>query len=158
MVLGGKPLFLPAFSDTWAVSLVPGFRLCRLGKAIDSRFAMRYIDAVAPMLLTRPMAFLEHGGDPALAWASDGAMAVGPWLPLSDDGSYSLESNAGNQLFTAPELDVSATVSALSRFMTLQMGDILVPVTTPPAVSVKPGVTITATVNGNPEQLKVKIK
>jgi len=158
MVLGGKPLFLPEFSTRWDMTLTVAFRLCRLGKHIDTKFAPRYIDSVTPVMLTRAKSLLEVKGLEALAAAADGSMAAGSWTPLSADGCYALKSENFRMDFTADSLNLPEVISTLSRYMTLQMGDMIVPAVPRVTLPVEPETTVSVSLNNMADLLTVKIK
>lgn len=158
MVLGGKPLFLPDFSKNWDMTLTIAFRLCRLGKHIDAKFALRYIDSVTPVMLTRAESLLKMQGMEALAAAADGSMAAGSWAPLNANGCYALKSENFSMDLTVDSLNLPEVISTLSRYMTLQMGDMIVPAVPRATLPVKPETTVRVSLNDMTDLLTVKIK
>lgn len=158
MILGGKPLFLAGFSESWSMTLTLAFRLSRLGKTIDPKFAPRYVDAVAPAMITRPDSLLKTPGAEALAAASDGAMALGKWMPLSDNGEYTLKCHDFEEKFTPDSLRLNEVIATLSNYMMLQMGDIIIPAMPALATPLKIDDIIEVSLNKSPNLLTVKIK
>lgn len=130
LIHGGKPFFLPDFGGAWCASPTVALRLCRLGKSIDARFAMRYIDAMAPAVIFSPQ---EFASDPALAafvTAIDSTVAFGPWqqLPQAHDAMTTTMRWLDEELTLTPAMtDASMAIATLSRYMTIQMGDALIP-------------------------------
>lgn len=123
------PLFIPAWlkGEAWLRPVVV-LRLSRLGKNVERKFASRYYDAMAAGVLMRPTA--DEGVPAELASAADSAMALGTWMPLQPERplTLSVESPATTLTLTRQEVAADDAIVALSRFMTLRMGDLLVPV------------------------------
>ena len=107
MVMPGKSLFLPDFGENWTATPHTAYRLCRLGKTIDAKFANRYVDASTTVWLVRPTSSEVPASVMA---AADYSMVVNEFQPI-----------------TLTEADtICRTISDLSSYMTLQMGDIIV--------------------------------
>ena len=135
VIHGGKPFFLPDFGGPWSVRPAVALRLCRLGKSIDEKFAMRYVDAMAPVALFEPQ---EFAADPALAAlvpAIDCTVAFGPWqeLPREDEAALTATMRWLDRELTLTPAMISApaAIASLSRYMTVQMGDALIPFSLP---------------------------
>lgn len=129
LIHGGKPFFLPDFGGPWSVRPAVALRLCRLGKSIDARFARRYIDAMAPVAVFEPQAFVGDPGLAALVPAIDCTMAFGPWqeLPDGEETVITMRWLDKEMTFTRAMIDAPAVIASLSRYMTIQMGDALIP-------------------------------
>lgn len=158
MILGGKPLFLAGYSDSWSMTPTVAFRLSRLGKTIEPKFASRYIDAVAPVMITHPDSLLKIPGTEALAAAADGAMALDKWTALADSGEYTLVSGEFTATFTAESLKLDDIIATLSRYMMLQMGDIIIPAMPDISIPINIGDTFEFSLNDLSNLLTVKIK
>lgn len=158
MILGGKPLFVPAWAPKWAARPVLAFRLGRLGKSIDPRFARRYIDGVAAAMILRPILPDPDNRLDGLFHAFEGAMTLGPRLDLSPDGRYRLKAGEISLGLGSEALDLDNVVAALSNYMTLQMGDWLIPAITPAEIPAEPETTIRISVNDTDDALTVRLK
>lgn len=106
-----QPLFLP--EGEWDGRMAWAVRIGRLGKCVSPKFALRYVDGIAPALLTAP-------APPVPAWAAiaDGALIPGAWVSLDE---------AGATLPGSPSRDeIAAAVSDITRYATIKTGDIIV--------------------------------
>lgn len=131
LVTRGRPLFLPDFVDAgWRLCVAPMFRIGRLGKYIEPRFAHRYVDGVGLCATLLPPA--GSGGVSALEAAFDGSLAVG----IFSDISQAVASNIGISMLgisafghtvTAGGIRLAEILALLSRFSTLRTGDIVIP-------------------------------
>lgn len=139
---GRKPFFSPEGMCEAAVHPCLVFRIGRMGKHIEPRFAMRYIDGLAAGLHIEDPQGLEtarkQGRDWTLATAMDGSMAVGEMATVDEPrdewkavfklyGSVS-EIAAGHVrdertllLRDKPE----EVVAEISRTITLRQGDLI---------------------------------
>lgn len=158
MILGGKPLFVPGWATQWAARPVLAFRLGRLGKSIEPRFASRYIDGVAAAMILRPVLPDPDNRLDGLFHAFEGAMTLGPRLDLSPDGRYQLHAGEINVALSREAVDLDNVVAALSDYMTLQMGDWLIPAITPAEIPAAPETTITISVNDTADALTIQLK
>lgn len=155
---GRGPLFIPEWlTGTALLTPVVVLRLCRLGKNIEQRFAPRYYDAMAAGVLMRPTA--DEGIPPELAAAADSAMALGAWLPLDASQPIRVDVDTPRLSLTLSqqELAVDPTITAISRFMTLRMGDLMVPALPPVHFEAQRDVVMKIALNGI-TSLDVKIK
>lgn len=137
LLKNSKPFFVPDFLGRIDLEAHVVVRLSRLGKSIPEHFAHRYYDA-----LTLGVAFTAHdvlresvatGMPPDMAVGLDGSAAIGEWMPIEQAGgtdnlSFHLDIDGqtvqrGN---TAGMLtSVDRTISYISQFMTLKMGDVI---------------------------------
>lgn len=163
LLTANRPLFLPDFMTGAAVYAAPALRISRLGKNIAPRFASRYYDSVTVATLTdipslgdplrlRPESAGRPGGD--LANAIEGAVAVGEWLQPAETLEISAVSaiDGGSVMMTAG-LDrfndtAAKAIALLSRYMTLKMGDIVIPCRLPEPLALNIGADISFTLNG----------
>lgn len=134
----GKPFFVPGFSAEWEARPIVALRVCRLGKNIDERFASRYIDAIAPGVRFIPVDLDSRPELQGLVTTIDSSVAIGPWQPLPEiDSEVALGWRGAEITFTLRQLRIPAVVAALSSFMMLQMGDVILPCTFPVGCPVK---------------------
>lgn len=155
---GRGPLFIPAWLKGDAMLRpVVVLRLSRLGKNIEEKFATRYYDAMAAGVLVRPASVEEVPS--GLAAAADSAMALGSWMPLQPEQPLTLtvESPNVSQTLTQNAFDANEAIVNLSRFMTLRMGDFLVPVLPDCEFVAQRDTLLKISLNGTPS-LEVKIK
>lgn len=138
LLTGGKPFFIPDFTQRCDYETELVVRICRLGRSISPRFAHRYYDAAtvgidftARDLQTQ----LRAEGHPwELCKGFDGAATVGRFVPLSEfehgiqDLHFHLDIN-GHTVQSGHTADMLRTVDELiayiSQFFTLKMGDLL---------------------------------
>lgn len=128
----GRPLFVPDWATAFTGTLCTIFRVGRLGKCVAPRFAHRYWDALTAGLLT---CGLDADGqviaDDALTRGHDGALLLGQMMNRDSvpdsgmllwtmggtwQGKMSLEGLIGH---------AEMTLSHVSQYMTLKMGDLL---------------------------------
>lgn len=164
IVLPGRPLFLPDFSEEWTAHISPALRVSRLGKGISSKFAGRYYDALTLTVRLQPEDMLSQlklsGGPKCMAAAFDNCLQLGKWIELTETGlPQQLEITANGATFSirAEELKADPAVSVISRYMTIRNGDIICPVSVPLSMPVSVGATIRASINGE-ECLSLRIK
>lgn len=133
-----RPFFLPDFSDRVEYEAELVFRIDRLGKSIESKFADRYIDAVTVGIdfTARDMQneFRSKGEPWGLSKGFDASAAVGDMLSMEKlgksfddirfrldiDGVTVQEGWSGDMLTGVPQL-----VEYVSGFCTLKTGDLL---------------------------------
>lgn len=137
LLKNSKPFFVPDFLGRIDMEAHVVVRLCRLGKSIPERFAHRYYDA-----LTLGVAFTardvllqaEALGLPRdMAVGLDGSAAIGEWLPVEQVGGIdSLDFHLDIDGLTVQRgqtddmlFGVDRTISYVSQFMTLKMGDVI---------------------------------
>ena len=129
----GRPLFIPDWASGMDGTLALAVRVGRLGKCIAPKFACRYWDAVTACVITHgtdtngPLTGIEMPSR-----AHDGALLLGEMQPreVLDAPDASLNWTVGEQCVGQMQLagmsdTVNATLSQLSQYMTLKMGDLL---------------------------------
>lgn len=122
------PLFIPDIPGGWHARVCVAVRVCRLGKDISTKFAMRYVDAISLVVLLLPdtdEAAWDRSGTLALL---DSAVTTGRWHEC-DPGTLSdieVEVASENRTFPAAALDIATRVNEVSRMATLRTGDILI--------------------------------
>lgn len=164
IVLPGRPLFLPDFSQEWTAHISPALRVSRLGKGISSKFASRYYDALTLIVRLQPEDMVSEmklsGGPQCLAAAFDNCLQLGKWIELTETGlpdKLEITANGATLAINAEELKADMAVSVISRYMTIRNGDIICPAQAPLSTPVSVGTTITASINGE-ECLSLRIK
>ena len=132
-----KPFFIPDFMGRIDYEAEVVVRICRLGKTIPERCAHRYYDAV-----TRGIDFtarelqqkLRAAGQPwELCKGFDGSAAIGEWIDVSKlrdiqalrfqldiNGSTVQQGCTADMIFR-----IDALIAYISRFFTLNTGDLL---------------------------------
>jgi len=162
VVLPGKPLFLPDFTDRWNAELYPAFRISRLGKGITPKFAPRYYDAFTLALRIIPAAVLEQlraGNMPCgIAGAFDHNLALGQWTALPEENNaVNISCGPFRTSLSLADTGINETLSAFSDVATLKMGDIMIPCRMPLSFTPAVGTGITATIDAN-TVLSVRIR
>ena len=140
LLKGGKPFFLPDWSERVDYEAELVVRINRLGKGIPVQFAHRYYDAVTVGIDFTARDLQQKAKSKGLPWTIckgfDGSAVIGEWSLLQgqsrwlkDEGlSFRLDvngqtvqqGNSGDMLYSVDEV-----VSYLSRFFTLRTGDLL---------------------------------
>lgn len=165
VLLSGKPFFIPGFARQFTVSASLALRVSRLGKCIAERFAHRYYDSVAPAVVVSPEGILESEiADYVTATAFDGALWLGRFVAADgvDVAAPALEmaiSGTRQCVASAQRLPLSpdAIIAAVSRQVTLKMGDIILTGNCTPAEHIAIGDTVTASLQGE-EGLRIRVK
>lgn len=110
----GNPFFLPDFDDTFHALPATALRIGKVGKSIASRFADRYVEAMAPAAVVIAAGVFS-------GMRRDGL----PWAPAM---AYDRSVLTGNFLDARP-LSINEVmreaIQNVSQTMTLKTGDIL---------------------------------
>ena len=134
LLKGGKPFFLPDWSERVDYEAELVVRICRLGKGIPLQFAHRYYDAVTVGIDFTARDLQQKARSKGLPWTIckgfDGSAVIGEWIDVSPNKEVSFRldvngqtvqhGNSSDMLYSVDEL-----VSYLSRFFTLKTGDLL---------------------------------
>ena len=137
IVLPGKPVFLPDEGEGFSATILPAFRIGRLGRSIAPKFARRYYDAFTLVLRVIPPRSSDIPEGSAIAVSFDSALSVGQWIPVdSIPEVVTLRSDIFPHLvsFSRADLLIDDTISMLSRYFTLKNGDIIIPSLSPAPV------------------------
>lgn len=132
-----KNFYLPKFSNDVHHEIELVFRIGKVGKNIDSKFALKYIDSygIGIDFTARDLqAKLKEKGLPwEKAKAFDGSALVSNLLPFSEDilqqpVLFSLKKN--NQLVQSGSSDlmiwkIETLIQEISKFFTLKTGDLI---------------------------------
>ncbi|MCQ2345151.1 MAG: fumarylacetoacetate hydrolase family protein [Paludibacteraceae bacterium] len=102
-----KPFFIPDWSTDIQMVRCQVVRICRLGKCIQSKFAYRYYDAIAPGVDFRARDYMESNW--AQATAFDNSLCVGEWETPSGEANSSIDD----------------AIAQVSRIVTLRNGDLI---------------------------------
>lgn len=129
-----QPLFLP--DGQWQGALAWACRIGRLGKSVAPKFAMRYVDALAPALLTTPV-------PPVPAWAAiaDSALIPGAWVPLTPE--YQPQAASGSLPAQPSVAEICRAVADITKYATVKTGDVIVFAPGEP-LPLAPGMSVTA--------------
>ena len=140
-----KPFFLPDFSSELHYEVEVVVKICRLGKGITQKFAVRYYDEVTLGIDITARDLQRRFSKAGLPWelskSFDGSAPIGKFLPVS---SFKDISNIGFRLDINDEtvqksntsdmiFGINEIVSFVSRFFTLKTGDLIF-TGTPPGV------------------------
>lgn len=136
LLAGGKPFFIPAYTQRCEYETELVVRICRLGRSIAPRWAHRYydhvtvgIDFTARDLQQR----LRAAGQPwEISKGFDGSAVVGDFVPLDGldiqnlhfhldiNGETVQRGHSADMLYRVDEI-----VSYISQFFTLKQGDLI---------------------------------
>jgi len=137
ILLKNKPFFIPDFSEDIQYEAELVFRICRLGKSIQPRFASRYYDAVTVGIDITARDIQNRQSKAGLPWdlskTFDGSAPVGTFIPLeeameSGEIAFSLDIN-GSRVQTGSSADmifsIDSIISYVSKYYTLKTGDMI---------------------------------
>ena len=137
LLKGNKPYYLPYFSKEIVGGAELVFRISRLGRNIQEKFAHRYYDAVAlGMGLTAAdlqRRLMAEGKPWEISKAFDGSAVISDFVSLEEIGdkdalSFSLEIG-GVQVQTGNARDmrfsIDKIIAYVSQFFTLKIGDLI---------------------------------
>ncbi len=137
LLTGGRPFFIPAFTQRCDYEAELVVRICRLGRSIERRWAHRYYDAATVGIDFTARDLQEKLRSEGLPWelskSFDGSAAVGSMVPMVELGDvqdlhFRLDMNGKTvqEGHTAHMLSgVDEIVSYVSRFFTLKTGDLI---------------------------------
>ena len=137
LLTGGKPFFIPDFTNRCDYETELVIRISHLGRSIPERFAHRYYEEVTVGVdfTARDMQqMLRSKGLPwDLSKGFDGSAAIGEWVSLAElpkvqDLRFRLDVNGqtAQQGHTAQmTFGVDRLVSFISQFFTLKTGDLI---------------------------------
>lgn len=153
------PLFIPDIPGGWHARVCVAVRVCRLGKDISPKFAMRYVDAISLVALLLP-------DSDVAAWDSSGALALldsavttGRWHECNVGAISEIDVtvNGEHRRLSAPDLGIAARVNEVSRTATLRTGDFLIIDSTGLDLPLVPDTHIQAAIDGE-ACLSLKVK
>lgn len=165
LLQSGRPLFVPDWASAMMGTAAVAVRVSRLGKAIAPQFAHRYWDAYTGCFISQGIdasgALIDRK---ALTRAHDAALALGRMQPKSMlDGTADVRVTlscghhepCSSTLAGFADL-IDQTLSQLSQYMTLKMGDLLC-LSAGAGSPLSIDQVVTVSVNGT-ETLRTKIK
>lgn len=137
IVRGNKPFFIPDFSSSIHYELELVFRISKVGKNIEEKFAHRYYDAVGLGIdfTARDLQDIarEQGAPWEIAKAFDHSAPLSEFLPVSDfpdvrNIRFKLDLNGktvqdGDSSLMIFPVDVQ--IAYISKFITFKTGDLL---------------------------------
>ncbi len=130
LLVGGKPFFLPHFSEEIAAHACLVARVNRLGRCIEERFACRYYDQVAIGLNMQAVNLLKAPcslDDFVRATGFDNSLVVGDWLEKGSDEQWCIGTDAAETVYGLTDLvcSIDAAISRVSQYITVRMGDMV---------------------------------
>ena len=137
LLTGGKPFFIPSYTQQCEYETELVVRISHLGRSIPERFAHRYYSEVTVGIDFTARDLQRSLREKGLPWdlckGFDGSAVVGNWIPLSDlpdvqhlhfgldiNGKTVQKGYTGDMVF-----GVNRLVSYISQFFTLKTGDLI---------------------------------
>jgi acylpyruvate hydrolase len=136
-ILKGKDFYIPEFSSDVHYECELVFRVCKNGKHIEPQFAGKYIDAVTVGIDFTARDVQANQKKKGLPWeiakAFDNSAVVGEFLPISElpdnqSVKFNMHKNATDvQIGDSAMMiyPIAELVAYLSKFFTLQQGDLI---------------------------------
>lgn len=161
LVKGNKPFFYPDFSTDIHYEVEIVLKICKVGKNIEQRFAGRYFEELTVGIDFTARDLQEQAKEQRTPWeickAFDGSAPVGRFInksTLQDLNNFSFGLNLnGKRVQTGSSSDMifsfDYVIAYVSRFFTLQMGDLLYTGTPAGVGPVHPGDRLVADIEGN---------
>lgn len=137
LLKGGKPFFLPDFSDEIHYETELVVKINRLGKNITERFAYRYYDEITVGIDFTARDLQRKQKELGLPWeiakSFDNSAAIGEFIPrneVADIQNVDLRLDINNltvQRGNTKEMiyPVDKIIAYISRFFTLKIGDLI---------------------------------
>lgn len=137
LLSGGKPFFLPDYTQRCECGAGIVVRICHLGRSIPERFAHRYYEELTVGIDFTARDLLDSLSEKGMPWevakGFDGSAAVGRWIAKErfmdvQNLHFRLEKNGQviQESCTCQMLHkVDALVSYISQFFTLKTGDLI---------------------------------
>lgn len=160
VIKGNKPFFYPDFSQEIHHEVEIVLKICKVGKNIGEKFADRYYEELTVGIDFTARDLQQKAKEKGLPWekskAFDGSAPVGAFISksaISDLSSFefSLDIN-GSRVQSGRTSDMIFSfdyiISYVSRFFTLQMGDLIYTGTPAGVGPVHPGDRLTAAIEG----------
>jgi 2-keto-4-pentenoate hydratase/2-oxohepta-3-ene-1,7-dioic acid hydratase in catechol pathway len=136
-ILKGKDFYIPEFSSDIHYECELVFRVCKNGKHIEPQFAGKYIDAVTVGIDFTARDVQANQKKKGLPWeiakAFDNSAVVGEFMPISElpdnqSVKFNMHKNATDvQIGDSAMMiyPIAELVAYLSKFFTLQQGDLI---------------------------------
>jgi len=137
LLKNNKPFFLPDFSSMIHYETELVVKIGKLGKSIEPKFALRYIDELTLGIDITARDIQNRNSAAGLPWelskGFDGSAPIGKFIPIGSVGNINdlnfrleinekvvQEGNTSDMIFNVSEL-----ISYVSRFFTLKTGDLI---------------------------------
>ena len=137
LLTGGKPFFIPAYTQQCEYETELVVRINHLGRGIPERFAHRYYDGVSVGIDFTARDLQNQLRSSGLPWdlckGFDGSAVVGTWVPLTSLGGvqdlhFHLDINgqtvqkgySGDMIHSVDKI-----ISFISQYFTIKTGDII---------------------------------
>lgn len=137
LLFGGKPFFIPSYTQRCEYETELVVKICHLGRSIPERFAHRYYKEVTVGIDFTARDLQEKLRAKGLPWdlckGFDGSAVIGDWIPVDQlpqvqNLNFSLNIN-GTEVqrgYTGDMLhSVDKLVSYISQFFMLKTGDLI---------------------------------
>jgi acylpyruvate hydrolase len=136
-ILKGKDFYIPEFSSDVHYECELVYRVCKNGKHIEPQFAGKYIDAVTVGIDFTARDVQANQKKKGLPWeiakAFDNSAVVGEFMPISElpdnqSVKFNMQKNATDvQIGDSAMMiyPIAELVAYLSKFFTLQQGDLI---------------------------------
>ena len=169
LIRPGMPFFIPGFSSDIHYEAELVYRICKLGRHIQPRYAHLYYQEVGVGIDFTARDLQQKLKQKGLPWeaskAFDGSAPHSQFVKLSelayrDDISFSLQKNGETvQRGSSSQMhfSIDQIISYVSRFITLKMGDLIFSGTPAGVGPVKAGDELEAFLEDN-SMLRLKIK
>ncbi len=131
LLVGGKPFFIPHFSEEIVAHTCLVVRVNRLGRCIEERFASRYYDKVAiglnlqaANLISTPPYSLDSF---VRATGFDNSLVVGDWLERDGIEQWIIGTGSREMIYglTDTVCSIDTAISRVSWYITVRMGDMV---------------------------------
>jgi len=162
LLRNNDPFYIPRFTNEVHYECELVVRIDRVGRAIEERFAHRYYDEVGLGIDFTARDLQRRAAELGLPWevakAFDHSAALSPeFIPLSElggdvqrlhfelavDGEVRQRGDTSQMLST-----VDRIIACVSKYITLKMGDLIYTGTPAGVAAVRPGQTLTASLEG----------
>jgi len=137
LMLPGKPMYYPEFTNDLHYECELVVRICKNGKYVGEKFAHKYYDAYTIGIDFTARDLQREQQQKGLPWeiakAFDQSALTGEWLPIDEsvniqDISFSLlkngetvqSGNSSNMIFS-----VNKIIAYVSKFITMNIGDLI---------------------------------
>ncbi len=169
LLKNNKPFYYPDFSTEIHYETEIVFRICKIGKNIDEKFAYRYYDKIAVGIDFTARDLQRECKEKGLPWeqakAFDNSAAISDFIPTEEfeninniNFSMTLNGNLVQQGNTSDMIfDIDKIIAYVSKFTTLKIGDLIYTGTPKGVGEVKIGDKIEAFIE-NKKMLECEIK
>lgn len=136
-ILKGKDFYIPEFSSDMHYECELVFRVCKNGKHIEPQFAGKYVDAVTVGIDFTARDVQANQKKKGLPWeiakAFDNSAVVGDFISISElpdnqSVKFNMQKNGADvQIGNSADMiyPITELVAYLSKFFTLQQGDLI---------------------------------